>query len=83
MIDNMKIEIIEKSFPMISKQPIIHYYISFSNSYNKCQNKLISNKSPVIINNNLTNVIMSKSPQNIRRIQPLIHQRMQMIFTPK
>jgi len=43
----MEVDIIEKTIPCNSKQSIINYYISFSNSYNKYQNKIISSTKRV------------------------------------
>jgi len=43
----MEVDIIEKTIPCNSKQSIINYYISFSNSYNKFQNKIISSTKRV------------------------------------
>ena len=68
-MEKMQLNIIDKTLPNISKQHIIQYYISFSNSYNKYQNKFISK------------IILNKSPPGIRRMHPLIQQKMQMIFT--
>ena len=65
----IKLNIIDKKIPNISNQHIIQYYISFSNSYDKFQNKFISK------------IILNKSPPGIRRTHPLIQQKMQMIFT--
>jgi len=73
----MEIDIIEKTIPINSKQSIITYYISFSNSYNKHQNKIINTTRSV------HRAIQNKIINTTRSVHPAIQKKMQMVFTRK